>query len=95
MKRVTYIILFLMMITITKVDIQAIEKEHIFGGDLVHEVVIDNDLEVVDSKEEFYDFERFFISSAFPHGVYCRIRLIRISSVGTVSLSISSTFILS
>ncbi len=60
MKRVKYIILFLMMITITKVDIQAIEKEHIFGGDLVHEVVIDNDLEVVDSKEEFYDFERFF-----------------------------------
>ena len=35
-------------------------KKNLFGGNLVNESVIDNDLEVVDSKEEYYDLNRFF-----------------------------------
>ena len=62
MKKIKYIILCLIIITTTRGDIQAIEKEnnYIFGGDLINETMIGDDLEVVDSKEEFYDFERFF-----------------------------------
>ena len=53
MKKIKYIILCLIIITTTRGDIQAIEKEnkYIFGGDLINETMIGDDLEVVDSKE--------------------------------------------
>ena len=62
MKNKKLLILCLMMIIMTTVRIDATEKEnkYILGGNLVDESIIDEDLQVVDSKEENYDLERFF-----------------------------------
>ena len=62
MKKIKYIILCLIMIMTSTVKIHATEKEseYIFGGNLVNESIMDEDLEVVDSEEVFYDLERFF-----------------------------------
>ena len=62
MMKIKYIFLCLIMIMTSTVKIYALEneKKFVFGGNLVNESVIDNDLEVVDSKEEYYDLNRFF-----------------------------------
>ncbi len=62
MKNIKYLLLCLIMMMMTTLRIDATEKEnkYILGGNLVDESIIDEDLEVVDSKEEYYDLERFF-----------------------------------
>ena len=61
MKNLKYLILCLIMITMT-LKIDAVEKEnkYILGGNLVEESIIYEELELVDSGEESYDLERFF-----------------------------------
>lgn len=62
MKSIKYLLICLLMTMTSIVTINATEKEnkYILGGNLVEESIIDEDLEVVDSKEEYYDLERFF-----------------------------------
>lgn len=62
MKNIRCLILCLMIIMITTIRIDAIDKEdkYILGGRLVDESIIDEDMEVVDSAQEYYDLERFF-----------------------------------
>lgn len=62
MKNIKYLLLCLIMMMATTLRIDATEKEnkYILGGNLVEESIIDEDLEVIDSKEESYDLERFF-----------------------------------
>lgn len=62
MKDIKYLLLFLIVITTTtmRIDAASKEDEYILGGNLVNESIIDEDLEVVDSREVFYDLERFF-----------------------------------
>lgn len=62
MKNLKYLLLCLIMIMTTTLTIDATEKEnkYILGGKLVGESVVGEELEVVDSKEENYDLEKFF-----------------------------------
>ena len=55
MKNIKYLLLCLIMIMTTTLRIDATEKEnkYILGGNLVNESIIDEDLEVVDSREEY------------------------------------------
>lgn len=62
MKNIKCLLLCLTIIIMTtlRIDATNIENECILGGTLVNESPIYEDLEVVDSREVYYDLERFF-----------------------------------
>lgn len=62
MRNIRYVLLCLIIIGLPTINIWAdnTEDKYILGGNLVIEENTDEDLELVDSNEEYYDFERFF-----------------------------------